>query len=839
MTNDEVLEPARAGERLSAPEALALSDTTDLRSLMRAAAALRDKAHGGLVSYSRKVFIPLTQLCRDVCHYCTFAHPPRPGEPAYLNAEQVLAIARAGAHAGCHEALFTLGDKPELRYAAARDALAGLGHETTLSYLAEMAGLVLRETGLLPHLNPGVMTRADIDRLRSVSVSQGIMLESAAERLRRRGGPHFGSPDKDPALRLETISLAGEAAVPFTSGILIGIGETRHERIESLLTLRDLHDCHGHLQEIIIQNFRAKPRTRMAHAPEPDLEDHLWTIAVARLIFGPEMNIQAPPNLNPGALAEMIAAGINDWGGVSPVTPDHVNPEAPWPTLEQLATQTAAGGKLLVERLAIYPAYASRPERWLDPALRPAVLRSIDADGFARPDNWVAGSETEPPLAIAPHPNPLPVPSLTLPRMRGREGWWHSGEREGPTQREGEGRWLASILDRAAAGAALGETDIVRLFAARGEDFEKVCLAADGLRQAVNGDRVSYVVTRNINYTNICYFRCQFCAFSKGKLSENLRGRPYDLDLPEIRRRVEEAWERGATEVCLQGGIHPEYTGATYLAICRAIKEAVPGVHIHAFSPLEIWQGAKTTGRTVPDFLRELKAVGLSSLPGTAAEILDDEVRAVICPDKITTGQWLEVMEAAHAVGLRSTVTIMYGHVDRYEHWARHLLRIRALQAKTSGFTEFVPLPFVPTETPIYLKGRARRGPTYREAVLMHAVARLVLHPVITNIQTSWVKMGSEGAAACLEAGANDLGGTLMNESITRAAGAVHGQEMPPESMEAVIRSLGREPRQRTTLYADAPADRRAASFGAAQLSEPVNTPARRYERDQESAAAD
>jgi FO synthase len=829
MTMHEILAHAKADRSLSTAEALSLADCADLRPLMEAAAALRDTAHGSLVSYSRKVFIPLTQLCRDVCHYCTFAHPPRPGEPVYLTPEQVLDIARAGARAGCHEALFTLGDKPELRYAAARDALARLGHETTLSYLAEMAALVLRETGLLPHLNPGVMTRDDIDRLRAVSVSQGIMLESASERLRRRGGPHFGSPDKDPEVRLETIRMAGEAAVPFTSGILIGIGETGRERIESLLALRDLHDRYGHLQEIIIQNFRAKPGTRMAEAPEPDLDDHLWTIAVARLIFGPEMNIQAPPNLNPGGLAEMIDAGINDWGGVSPVTPDHVNPEAPWPALDHLARETAAAGKLLVERLAVYPSYTRDLDHWVDPALRSAVLRAIDAQGLARPDEWVAGSGTEPPFAHAPHPSPLPAAPgrgnhSPSPRLRG-EG-------------RGEGQ-LASILDRAVAGEALGEAEIVQLFAARGTEFEAVCQAADDLRRRVNGDVVSYVVTRNINYTNVCYFRCQFCAFSKGKLSENLRGRPYDLDLPEITRRVEEAWDRGATEVCLQGGIHPEYTGATYLGVCRAIKEAVPGMHIHAFSPLEIWQGAKTLGRTVPDFLHELKAAGLSSLPGTAAEVLDDEVRAVICPDKIKTGQWLEVMEAAHGAGLRSTVTIMYGHVDRYEHWARHLLRIRALQAKTGGFTEFVPLPFVPMETPIYLKGRARRGPTYREAVLMHAVARLVLHPVITNIQTSWVKMGSGGAAACLAAGANDMGGTLMNESITRAAGAVHGQEMPPESMEALIRSLGRMPRQRTTLYGDASSERKAASFGAAPLIEPVNTPARRYERHRESIAAD
>jgi FO synthase len=670
-----------------------------------------------------------------------------------------------------------------------------------------MAELVWRETGLLPHLNPGVMTRADIDRLRQVSVSQGIMLESAAERLRRRGGPHFGSPDKDPALRLETIRDAGEAAVPFTSGILIGIGETRRERIESLLALRELQERYGHLQEIIIQNFRAKPGTRMAQAPEPDLDDHLWTIAVARLIFGPEMNIQAPPNLNPDGLVQMIAAGINDWGGVSPVTPDHVNPEAPWPALDLLAERTAVAGKLLVERLAIYPAYARDPGRWLDPALRTPVLQAIDAQGLARTDDWVPGAGTEPPVD-----------------RRARPAFF--------------GDPFAAIFERTGAGETLDEADIVQLFQARGTAFAAVCRAADELRQRVNGEEVSYVVTRNINYTNICYFRCQFCAFSKGKLSENLRGRPYDLDLREIRRRVAEAWERGATEVCLQGGIHPEYTGATYLGICHAIKEAVPDIHIHAFSPLEVWQGAKTLGRTVPDFLAELKATGLSSLPGTAAEILDDEVRAVICPDKIKTAEWLHVMEAAHASGLRSTVTIMYGHADRYEHWARHLLRIRALQAKTGGFTEFVPLPFVPMETPIFLKGRARRGPTWREAVLMHAVARLVLHPLITNIQTSWVKMGSEGAAFCLASGANDLGGTLMNESITRAAGAVHGQEMPPESMEQVIRALGREPRQRTTLYADVPAERRAASFGAARLTDPINTRARRWERHPERAAA-
>jgi len=834
VTAAALLARAETGARLSPNDALALAEFDDLAALMPVAAALRDAGHGNLVSYSKKVFIPLTQLCRDVCHYCTFAHSPRRGEPAYLDREQVLAIAQAGAKAGCKEALFTLGDKPELRYGAAREGLARLGHDTTLSYLAEMAALVLKETGLLPHLNPGVMSRDEIERLRAVSVSQGIMLESAAERLGRRGGPHFGSPDKQPARRLDCIAAAGEMAVPFTSGILIGIGETRRERIEALLALRELHERYGHIQEIIIQNFRAKPDTRMEAAPEPDEAEHLWTIAVARLIFGPAMNIQAPPNLMPDAIETMVAAGINDWGGVSPVTPDHVNPEAPWPALDLLAKRTADAGKLLLERLAIHPSYAQDPMRWLDPGLRTPVLRAIDAQGFARPDSWIAGAGTAPPVE-----RPL-TPTLSSQAGRGRAVEALQRVPSPRSRGEGQGEGLSDILDRATAGQTLSEADIIRLFEARGDEFDRVCAAADRLRRQVSGDTVTYVVTRNINYTNICYFRCQFCAFSKGKLSENLRGRPYNLDMDEIVRRSAEAWERGATEVCLQGGIHPEYTGATYLAVCRAIKEAVPGLHVHAFSPLEVWQGAKTLGRSLPDFLVELREAGLGSLPGTAAEILDDEIRAVICPDKVKTGEWLQVMEAAHRVGLRSTVTIMYGHVERYHHWARHLLRIRALQQRTGGFTEFVPLPFVPMEAPISLKGRSRLGPTFREAVLMHAVARLALHPVIPNIQASWVKLGPEGAAACLNAGCNDLGGTLMNESISRAAGASFGQEMPPEAMETLVRSLGRTPKQRTTLYRDPPPDRIAASFAAAPLSEPVNTPARKYERAaQGSVAAD
>ncbi len=799
MSARTIAERALAGERPDAAAAIALTEA-GVAALMPAAAALRDRGHGTVVSYSRKVFIPLTQLCRDVCHYCTFARPPRRGVRAYMSLDEVVAVAKAGEAAGCKEALFTLGDKPELRYAAARRELAALGHRSTLSYLREAAEVVLGETTLLPHLNPGVLTAEDLAALRRVSVSQGLMLESAASRLCEKGGPHHGSPDKRPAARIETIRLAGTLGIPFTSGILIGIGETRHERIDSLLALRDLNDRYGHLQEIIIQNFRAKPDTRMADAPEPGLEELQWTVAVARIVFGPHMNIQAPPNLSPTGLGRLVAAGINDLGGISPVTQDYVNPEAPWPQLAALARETSRAGKTLTERLAIYPAHASETGRWVDAALQSRVLDATDSQGFARVEHWAAGSTRPPPKKSAAAAGRVP-------------------------------RELRHVLDRAEAGETLGETEIVRLFDARGREFEAVCAAADKLRRSVSGGSVSYVVNRNINYTNVCYFRCQFCAFSKGKLSEDLRGRPYNVTVDEIARRAREAWSRGAIEVCMQGGIHPDYTGQTYLDICQAVKSAVPEVHVHAFSPLEVWQGAHTLGIAVPEFLGRLRDAGLGTLPGTAAEILDDEVRAIICPDKVTTAQWLEVMEAAHDIGFQTTATIMFGHVEAPRHWARHLLRVRGLQARSGGFTEFVPLPFVHMEAPLYLRGRARRGPTFRESVLMHAVARLVLHPHITNIQTSWVKMGPEGAVACLGAGANDLGGTLMNESITRSAGAAHGQEMPPVRMEALIRGADRVPVQRTTTYGRAAEGRVRASFDPPPLAPVVNPPARSYER--------
>jgi FO synthase len=751
-----------------------------LDELCAEARALRDEGHGSLVTYSPKVFIPLTKLCRDVCHYCTFAQPPRRGERAYLTHDEVLEIARAGAAAGCREALFTLGDKPELRYRAARDELAALGHETTLEYLAAVARSVLAETGLLPHLNPGLLKRDDVRALRCVSASMGLMLETASARLSERGGPHFGSPDKLPAVRLETIAAAGEERVPFTTGLLIGIGETRAERLEALLAIRKLSERYGHVQEVIVQNFRAKQGTRMANAEEPELEELLWTIAVARIVLGPRAHLQAPPNLSYSEFPRLLDAGIDDWGGVSPVTIDHVNPEAPWPELELLRAGTESRGLELAPRLPVYPEWSSG--EWVDPNVLPAVLRASDALGLAREDSWSPGETGGIPF----------VPRDALP------------------------------ID---TRAELGEEEIVRLFRARGHERDRVLAAADRLRQEVCGDDVSYVVTRNIQYTNVCYFRCGFCAFSKGKLAANLRGAPYLVPHDEIVRRCEEAWERGASEVCLQGGIHPAFTGDYYVSVVRAIKEAVPGLHVHAFSALEVWQGAATLGLPLDDYLAELHAEGLSSLPGTAAEILDDEVRRVICPDKVTTAQWLEVHDAAHRAGLRSNVTMMFGHLESPLNWARHFVHAREQQRRSGGFTEFVPLPFVHMEAPMWLRGQARSGPTFGETLLVHAIARLALHPWITNIQVSWVKLGADGARAALRAGVNDLGGTLMNESISRSAGAGHGQEFPPEAMEALIRSAGRVPRQRTTLYADAPEERRLASFGAAPLVEPSNPP--------------
>jgi FO synthase len=758
--------------------AITVTASTPTDELMAAAGRIRAEHHGTRITYSPKVFIPLTMLCRDHCGYCTFSKPPATQAAPYLSPEQVLEIARAGAAAGCHEALFTLGERPEERYPVAREALAASGHGSTVDYLAEACRLVVTETGLLPHANAGALSRDELARLRPVTASQGTMLESLSERLLARGGAHFGCETKLPARRLATLEAAGELRIPFTTGVLVGIGETRAERLEALAAIDAAHRRHGHVQEVIVQNFRPKPGTAMARVPAPTLEEYLWTIAAARVLLDPSIHLQAPPNLTE-EFGVLLAAGIDDWGGVSPVTADHVNPERPWPALERLREVTEAAGFALAPRLTIYPEMAAEPRRWLDEAMRFPVLDRADAEGLGRDASWSAG-DLEPPPPLIPLPPQASPPATPTPTARGRVG---------------------EVLAGALAGQQPGEDELVALFEARGPQLRALAEVADELRRRTAGEVVTFVRNRNINYTNVCTFRCRFCAFSKGPLSLNLRGAPYLLDLEEVARRVVEAHRRGATEVTLQGGIHPSFDGDYYIDVARAVKAAVPEMHVHGFTALEVHEGARRLDEPLRDYLLRLKEVGLGSLPGTAAEILDDEVRAVICPDKVTTDEWLEVHRTAHSVGLRSNITIMFGHVEHPRHWARHLLRTRALQAETGGFTEFVPLPFVHMGAPIYLKRQARPGPTFREALLIHAVARIAYHGLIDNIQVSWVKMGAEGVRQMLLAGVNDLGGTLMDENISRAAGASHGQMMEVDEFRAIVEPLGRRLEQRTTLY--------------------------------------
>ncbi len=775
--------------RLAVEDCFALANETDTKALMQRAVVLREQGFSNTVSYSKKVFIPLTHLCRDVCHYCTFAQTPKFIQAPYLSVDEVLKTVKEAEDLGCKEALFTLGERPELRYQTAAKALAKMGFSSTIDYLAHVAAQVREHTTVLPHVNPGTLSLDELYQLRKVSASMGIMLESASKRLCEKGMPHYGSPDKDPDKRLETIRLAGVANIPFTTGILIGIGETRLERIESLLAIRDIHDEFGHIQEIIIQNFKAKPDTKMVAAPEPDLNELLWTLAVTRLIFGASMSIQVPPNLSPGVLPQLIDAGINDWGGVSPVTPDFVNPEAPWPEITTLAEQTGLAGKHLIERMTIYPSYIQSAERWLDSSLVFPVKKCVDADGWPKEDAWQTG--------ISQH---FPA---TFNRVF--------------TDQVSED--VALLLASHQVGDSLMAADIVRLFQAKGADFQAVCAYADQLRHKLCGNDVTYVVNRNINYTNICYFNCKFCAFSKGKTHEGLRGKPYEVSLEEVGRRVREAYDRGATEVTLQGGIHPNYDGNTYIDICKAVKSAVPEMHIHGFTPLEIWQGASTLGVSIENYLYQLKACGLGTIPGTAAEILCDDVRADLCSDKINSEQWLYVMEEAHKLGIKSTATIMFGHIEHYHHWAQHLIKVRELQKKTGGFTELVPLPFVANEAPIFLREQSRSGPSLRESMLMHAVSRIVLSGFINNIQASWVKLGVDGAKFALQSGANDVGGTLMNETITRSAGAKHGQEMGVQALEALITSIQRKPVLRNTVYEHLSAVQRMKASHAQDLS--------------------
>jgi FO synthase len=744
--------------------------------LQAEARALRARSSGTRVTYSPKVFVPLTMLCRDRCGYCTFAKPPARLAAPYLELDEVLAIARAGAAAGCHEALFTLGEAPEDRYPLARRWLDERGYTSTVAYLAHACATVRDETGLLPHANAGALGPDDLALLRPVAASQGMMLESLAEDL----DCHRGSPDKTPARRLATLDAAGALAIPFTTGVLVGIGDSRADRVRALQAVADAHATYGHVQEVIVQNFLPKPGTAMhAHPPCPP-DELVWTIAAARVLLPAAVHVQAPPNLSDDLVA-LLDSGIDDWGGVSPVTADHVNPERAWPALARLRAATEDRGLELAARLTVYPEFVAEPGRWLDAAMVPEVLRHADAEGLGREDAWCAGGTEAPPELL----------QLDRPAGTSVAGSWPQGAAGA----------VGEVLQGVRDGEEVGEDEIVTLFGARGSEVRALCALADEMRSATVGDVVTWVANRNINYTNVCTFKCRFCAFSKGPLSLNLRGAPYLLGLDEISTRVREAEDAGATEVCLQGGIHPSFDGDYYLQVIAAVREASERIHIHGFTALEVTEGARRLGVPLAEYLRRLRDAGLATLPGTAAEILDDEVRAVLCPDKIDTEEWLEAHRLAHGVGLRSNVTIMFGSLERPRSWARHLVATRSLQHDTGGFTEFVPLPFVHMAAPIYLQGRARRGPTFREALLMHAVGRIAYRGAIDNIQVSWVKMGVGGVRQALLAGANDLGGTLMDENISRAAGASHGQHMDEGSFASVVEPIGRPLEQRTTLY--------------------------------------
>lgn len=771
--------------------ALAALPTAEL--LARAGAA-RTAAFGTRVTYSPKVFIPLTMLCRDQCGYCTFAQPPARLDSPFLTPAEVLKIARQGARAGCHEALFTLGERPELRYPAAAEWLEANGYASTVDYLVAVARRVLDETGLLPHANAGALYAEELAALRAVSPSQGMMVETLRDDL----DCHRNAPDKTPERRLATLEAAGELAIPFTTGILVGIGETEADRVAALEAIAASHRRHGHVQEVIVQNFLPKPGTAMWRSdPCPD-EAYHRAIALARLILPADVHLQAPPNLTDD-FGVLLDAGIDDWGGVSPVTADFVNPERPWPSLDRLREVTEARGFALAPRLTIHPEFAKDPDRWLDPGLHFPVMDRAEADGLARDD----------PGAVFPEKAELVGQADDGAEVRligERSTQWYSGAPVTPlplisAEPVTVGGPVGEVVAGVRAGQEAGFDELLTLLRARGPEVAAVAQLADELRRQIVGDDVTYVVNRNINYTNVCTFKCRFCGFSKGPLSLNLRGKPYLLTLQEMQGRVVEAAELGATEVCLQGGIHPDFDGDYYIDVCRAVKEVAPDMHIHGFTALEVTEGAKRLGEPLAEYLKRCMEAGLRSLPGTAAEILDDPVREILCPDKVNTEEWLEAHRTAHQVGLRSNVTMMFGSVEHPESWVRHLLVTRALQAETGGFTEFVGLPFVHMASPIYLQRKARRGPTFRENLLIHAVARIAYRGYIDNIQSGWVKIGFDSVRQLLQAGCNDVGGTLMDENISRAAGATHGTGVTAEDFRALVEPLGRRLVQRTTLY--------------------------------------
>jgi FO synthase len=799
-----------------------------LDDLCQSAARVRDQGladagRSGVITYSRKVFIPLTRLCRDRCHYCTFATTPKRVKAAFLSPDEVLTIARQGAELGCKEALFTLGDRPEDRWPPAQEWLNAHGYDSTLAYVRAMAIMVLEKTGLLPHLNPGVMSWSELQQLKPVAPSMGMMLETTSRRLfENPNGAHFGSPDKDPALRIRVLEDAGRSTIPFTTGILVGIGETLAERIDSLFEVRRIARAFGSIQETIIQNFRAKPDTAMARMPDADVEDLAATVAVARLILGPRMRIQAPPNLIGDEYQLLLKAGIDDWGGVSPLTPDHVNPERPWPQIEELTALSAESGFEVVERLAVYPTYVTAGEPWLDPRVMVHVRALADADGLANADAQIIGRPWQEPddTWSSTGRTQLHTTIDTEGRTSDRRddfdtvyGDWGTVAEEAKRSARATPRLDADIA--AALRAAerdpgnLSDADALAMFYAEGDELEAIAALADAIREDASGGAVTYVVNRNINFTNVCYTGCRFCAFAQRRTDADA----YTLSMEEVADRAAEAWELGATEVCMQGGIHPDLPGTAYFDIARTVKQRVPGMHVHAFSPMEVINGASRTGLSIRDWLTAAKEAGLDSIPGTAAEILDDEVRWLLTKGKLPAREWIEVITTAHELGIRSSSTMMYGHVDKPSHWLGHLRTLARIQDQTGGFTEFVPLPFIHTNAPIYLAGVARPGPTVRENRVVHAMARILLYGRIDNIQCSWVKLGVEGSRQVLTGGVNDLGGTLMEETISRMAGSQHGSAKTVAQFEEITAPLpGRSTRQRLTDYGPVPAERRAAA---------------------------
>jgi len=801
----------RALARAADGKALDLDEATvllaargdDLRSMCTTASRVRDQGlvdagRPGIVTYSRKVFIPLTRLCRDRCHYCTFATVPHRLPSPYLSMDEVLAVARAGAAVGCKEALFTLGDRPEERWPAARAWLDEAGYDDTLAYLRACAIAVLEQTGLLPHLNPGVMSWAELQRLKPVAPSMGMMLETTA-----LVPAHVGSPDKDPAVRLRVLEDAGRHAIPFTTGLLVGIGESLRDRAETVFAIRASHRRHGHVQEVIVQNFRAKGDTAMRGTPDPSLEEYLAAIAVTRLLLGPRMRVQAPPNLvDLPETAALLRAGVDDFGGISPLTPDHVNPERPWPDVDLLAAVTASAGFVLRERLTAHPAYLREP--WLDPRLGPHVDALRDSYGLAADvqPTGLAWQEPDGGLVSTGRTDLHATIDLTG-RSQDRRGDFDEvygawSALQLPTQLDRLDHDVAAALRVAADDPTrLTDAQALALITADGADLEALCRLADDVRRDTVGDDVTYVVNRNINFTNVCYTGCRFCAFAQRRTDADA----YSLSLDEVTERAAEAWDVGATEVCMQGGIDPALPGTAYLDLATAVKKGAPQLHLHAFSPMEVVNGAARMSVSIEEFLVAAREAGVDSLPGTAAEILDDDVRWVLTKGKLPTAQWVEVMTTAHRLGIPTTSTMMYGHVDQPHHWVAHLRLLRELQGETGGFTEFVPLPFVHTSAPIYLAGVARPGPTVRDNRAVHAVARLLLHGRIDHIQCSWVKLGPDQCGAVLAGGVDDLGGTLMEETISRMAGSAYGSRRSVVELEVMVRAAGRTPRQRTTTY--------------------------------------